>query len=77
MCKITLKFENVRVNKNEFHKSKQTIDLMSVNADQIVVSEKFKHSDKGYKYFIGYQENVIVKPLCIILPQRSGYIKYF
>ena len=77
MCKITLKFENVRVNKNEFHKSKQTIDLMSVNADQIVVSEKFKHSDKGYKYFIGYQENAIVKPLCIILPQMSGYIKYF
>ena len=60
MCKITLKFENVRVNKNEFHKSKQTIDLMSVNADQIVVSEKFKHSDKGYKYFIGYQENELL-----------------
>ena len=77
MCKITLKFDNVRVNKNEFHISKQTIDLMSVNADQIVVSQKSKHSEKGYKYFIGYQENVIVKPLSIILPQMSGYIKYF
>ena len=50
---------------------------MSVNIDQIVVSEKFKHSDKSFKYFIGYQEGEIVKPLCIILPQLSGYIKYF
>ena len=50
---------------------------MSVNADQIVVSDKFKHSDEGFKYFIGYQEDEIVKQLCIILPQMSGYIKYF
>ena len=32
---------------------------------------------KAFKYFIGYQEGRIVKPLCIILPQMSGYIKYF
>ena len=73
----TLKFNNIRVSKKEFHKSMQPIDLMSVNADQIVVSDKFKHSDEGFKYFIGYQEDEIVKPLCIILPQMSGYIKYF
>ena len=50
---------------------------MSVNVDQIVISDKFKHSDEGFKFFIGYQEDEIVKPLCIILPQMSGYIKYF
>ena len=50
---------------------------MSVNVNQIVVSDKFKHSDEGYKYFIGYQEDENVKPLCILLPQMSGYIKYF
>ena len=50
---------------------------MSVNVDKIVVSDKFKHRDKGFKYFIGYQEDEIVKPLCIILPQMNGYIKYF
>ena len=77
MSEKTLKFNNIRVNKKEFHKSKEPIDLMSVNVDQIVVSDKFKHSDEGFKYFIGYQEDEIVKPLCIILPQMSGYIKYF
>ena len=77
MSEKTLKFNNIRVNKKEFHKSKQPIDLMSVNTEHIVTSDKFKHSDEGFKYFIGYQEDEIVKPLCIILPQMSGYIKYF
>ena len=50
---------------------------MSVDLDQIVVSHKFKHNDEGFQYFIGYLENGIVKPLCIILPPKNGYIKYF
>ena len=45
--------------------------------DQIVVSYKFKHNNQSFKYFIGYQKGEIVKPLCNILPQMSGYIKYF
>ena len=53
------------------------IDLMSLVVDQIVVSDKFKYNNEGFKYFIGYQEDEIVKPLCIILPQMSGFIKYF
>ena len=57
--------------------SKKAIDLMSVNVNKIVVSDKFNHNEDGFKYFIGYQEGEIVKPLCIILPQMSGYIKYF
>ena len=77
MSEKTLKFDNVRVNKKEFHKSKQPIDLVLVNVDQIVVSDKFKHSDDGFKYFIGYKEGEIVKSLYIILPQMSWYTKYF
>ena len=50
---------------------------MSVNIDQIVLSDKFKHNKEGFKHFIGYLEGGIVKPLCIILPQMSGYIQYF
>ena len=77
MSEKRLKFNNIKLNKNEFHKSKEPIDLLSVDLDQIVVSYKFKHNNEGFKHFIGYQENGIVKPLCIILPQTSGYIKYF
>ena len=77
MSEKTLKFDNIRVNKKEFHKSKQPIDLDLVNVDQVVVSDKFKHSDGGFKYFIGYKEGEIIKPLRMILPQMTGYIKYF
>ena len=77
MSEKTLKFNNIRLNKKEFHKSKEPIDLLSVNVDQIVISDKFKHNNEGFKYFIGYLEGGIVKPLCIILLQMSGYIKYF
>ena len=77
MSEKTLKFDNIDVNIKEFHKSKQPIDLNLVNVDQILINDKSKHSDDGFKYFIGYKEDDIVKPLCIVLPQMSGYIKYF
>ena len=77
MDEKTLKFNDIILNKKEFHKSKESIDLFSVNVDQIVVSDKFKHNNENFKHFIGYQKGEIVKPLCIILPQMSGYIKYF
>ena len=41
------------------------------------MSDNFKHNNKVFKHFIGYQKGEIVKPLCIILTQMSGYIKYF
>ena len=77
MSEKALKSDNIRINKKGLHKSKQQIDLDVVNIDQIVVSDKLKHSDDGFKYFIGYKEGEIIKPLCIILPEMNGHIKYF
>ena len=77
MSKKTPQFSYIILNKKEFHKSKEPIDLFSVNVDQTVVSDKFKHNNESFKHFIGYQKGETVKPLCIILPQMSGYIKYF
>ena len=45
MNEKTLRFNNINVNKKEFHKSEQATDLNSVTFDQIVVSDKFKHSN--------------------------------
>ena len=77
MSEESLKFDNIGLNKNEFYKSKRAIDLDLKKVDQIVVSDKSKHNDDGFKVFIGYKKSEVVKPLCIILPQMSGYIKYF
>ena len=63
MSEKSITFDNIRVNKREFHKFKQPINLDLINVDQIVISDKFKYSDDGFKYFIGYKEGEIVKPL--------------
>ena len=68
MSEKTLKFNNIILNKKTFHRSKEPNDLLPVDLDQIVVSYKFKHPNQSFKYFIGYREGEIVKPLCIILP---------
>ena len=52
MSEKTLKFNNIRLNKKESHKSKLSIDSKSVNVNQIVVSDKFKHSGEGLKYLL-------------------------
>ena len=47
-----LKFNNIILNKKKFHKSKEPVDLLSVDLDQIVVFYEFKHNDEGFKHFI-------------------------
>ena len=64
--------------KKEFLASKQAIVLNLVNTNKIFVSDKFKHSEDGSKYFIGYlHDDDIIRPLSNVLPQMSEYIKYF
>ena len=78
MSEQTLKFGDKVVNKRELHASKQAIALNLVDTNKIVIFEKFKHSDNGSKCFIGYlHDDDVIRPVCIILPQMSGYIKYF
>ena len=63
--------------KKKFYPSKQAIFLNSVDLSKIIVSSKWKISDTKYKYFCGYLNNDVIQPLCVVLPQMSGYIKYF
>ena len=65
MTKKTLKFNNIRVNKKEFHMPKKAIDLMSVNVNKIVVSDKFNHNKDCFKYFNCYQKGETVRPLVV------------
>ena len=72
-----IKFGNKEVNKKEFYSSKQAISLDSVDLNKIVVSNKWKINDTTYKHICGYLNNDTIQPLCVILPQMDGYIKYF
>ena len=69
-----IKFEDKEVDKKEFYSSKQAIPLDSVNLDK---SSKWKINETTYKYLCGYLNNDVIQPLCVILPQMNGYIKYF
>ena len=76
MSKKLLRFGDAVVSEREFHASKKPIALDLVDIDKIVTSDKFTHSDEGSQYLIGYKYDAIIRPLCIVLPQMSGYIKY-
>ena len=72
-----IKFGNKGVNQKEFYSSKQATSLDSVDLNKIVVSKKWKINDTSYKHICGYLNNDTIQPLCVILPQMYGYIKYF
>ena len=64
MSEQALIFGETVVNKKEFHASKQAIALNLVNKNKIVVSDKFKHNDDGFKYFICYlHDGDVIRPL--------------
>ena len=72
-----IKFRDKEVYKTKFYSSKQAISLDSIDLNKIVVSKKWKINDTTYKYICGYLNNDTIQPLCVILPQMNGYIKYF
>ena len=72
-----IKFGDKEINKKEFYSSKEAILLDFIYLSKIVDSNKWKINDTIYKYFCGYLNNDVIQLLCVILPQMSGYIKYF
>ena len=69
-------FGDIEVRKKIFYENKKGIKLKDVIVDKIVVSNKVKGNNETVKYFICYLDES-VSPLCLILPQMSGWIKYF
>ena len=76
MSSRKIKFGDKEVDQKEFYLSKQAISLDSIDLSKIVVSSKWKINDTTYKYSCGYLNSDVIHPLCVILPQMSGYIKY-
>ena len=64
--------------KKKFYYAKKAIPLNLVDINNIVVSNEVKNNNETSKYFICYLNDIDdVSPLCIVLPQMDGYIKYF
>ena len=67
-----------KTNKSNFYKNKKLFNLNDIDVDKILVSKTESYGTKNsLKYFIGYSDNDVIRPLCIIIPQMIGYVKHF
>ena len=61
-----------------FTKTKKLINIHDLDVNKILVSKKESYCTKNsLKYFIGYSDDDVIRPLCIKLPQMIGYVKHF
>ena len=69
---------NKKINKTNFYKNRKLIQIDNVDVNKVLVSigESFD-TKNSFKYFIGYNDNDNIRPLCIMLPRMIGYAKYF
>ena len=69
-------FNDKKVEKSDFYKNKKVINIDEIEVNKIYVSKKESYGKKGsFKYFIEYNDDDVIRPLCIKLPQMIGYIK--
>ena len=62
-------FNDKKIRKSIFYKNKAINNIEDINVNNILVSKKELYGNKNsFKYFIGYNHNDIVRPLCIRLP---------
>ena len=78
MGKEIISFDNTEVEKQKFHQRRSSVAIYDVNIDAIVVFNKVPFGKKGFKYFIGYEDDSEKNmPYCIMLPKRSAYRRNF
>ena len=67
-----------KIKKSEFYKSKKAFQIDDVDVNKILVSKKEPYGTKNaLKYFIGYNDNDVIRPLCLRLSKTTGYINEF
>ena len=66
------------VKKNTSYNFKYRTDINNeVDVKKILISGRVSYGKKGFKYLIGYQDDDKIKPLCIMLPELTEYVKCF
>ena len=73
-----INFENKKIKKRDFYKSKKAFKTDDTDVNKMLVSkEEACVTNKSFKYFVGYNYNDDIRPLCIMLPQiMIGYVKF-
>ena len=64
-----------KIKKRDFYKKELTkIDGIDVNTIFVSKEEPYG-TENSFKYFIGYNDNDDIRPLCIKLPQMTDYVR--
>ena len=74
-CMIMLRFDKTKVTKKELYGTIKPIKIWDVDIDNIIISKSIEIKNNS-KYLIGYLHDVI-RPLVLILPKMSRYVKTF
>ena len=70
------KFWRQKNQKNKFYKNEKVIKIDGIDVNKILVSKEEPYGTKNLsKCFIGYNDNDVIRPLCVRLPQMTGYVK--
>ena len=78
IIKGTVNFEDKKINKKAFYKNKKSYEVYDIDTEKILVSKKEPYGEKGsIKYFVGYNDEDVIRPLCVKFPQMVGYVKNF
>ena len=74
-----INFNDKKIKKSDFYnKNKKIFNINDIDVNKILVSKKEKYGKyNSFKHFIGYNDNDIIKPLYLELPQMTGYIYKF
>ena len=59
---------------------KKLFSMHGIEIDKVLISKKDSCGNKNsFKYFLGYNDDdvIVIRPLCIKLPQMIGYFKHF
>ena len=67
-----------KILKSDFYKNKKVTNINDIDANKLLVSKEEPYCTKNsFKYFIGYDDNDVIRPLCIKLLQMTGYVRKF
>ena len=81
MYKTEWKEHKFRWQKNQkmwLLQKKKVTNIDDIDINKILVSKKEPYGTKNsFKYFIGYNDNDVIRPLCVRLPQMTGYARKF
>ena len=72
----SINFDDNKIKTSNFYnKNKKMFNINDVEFNKILVSKKEKYGKyNSFKYFIGYNDNDVIKPLYLELSQMTGYI---